>query len=63
MKRLQILTSAGLIDLQALPAPDGGNSESADARRRSIGDERGVTRTGQGMEHIKVFPRGAAADL
>jgi hypothetical protein len=45
MKRLQILTSAGLIDLQALPAPDGGNSESADARRRSIGDERGVTRT------------------
>jgi hypothetical protein len=46
MKRLQILTSAGLIDLQALPAPDGGNSESADARRRSIGDERGVTRTG-----------------
>ena len=58
MKRLQILTSAGLIDLQALPAPDGGNSESADARRRSIGDERGVTRTGQGMEHIKVFPRG-----
>jgi hypothetical protein len=37
-----VLTSAGLIDLQALPAPDGGNSESADTRRRSIGDRRGV---------------------
>ena len=34
MKRLEILTSAGLIDLQALPAPDGGNSGSADTRRR-----------------------------
>ena len=45
MKRLEILRSAGLIDLQALPAPDGGNSEPADTRRRSIGDQRGVTRT------------------
>ena len=27
MRRLEILRSAGLIDLQALPAPDGGTSE------------------------------------
>jgi hypothetical protein len=26
MKRLEILTSAGLIDLKALPAPDGGTA-------------------------------------
>jgi len=45
MKRLGILVSAGLIDPKALPVPDGGNSESADTRRRSIGDQRGVTFT------------------
>ena len=32
MKRLEILTSAGLIDLRALPAPSDGGT-----RRRSIG--------------------------
>ena len=36
MKRLAVLTSAGLIDLEALPAPDEGDSEAVDTRRRSI---------------------------
>ena len=40
MTRIATLQNAGLIDLQALPAPDGGNSESADTRRRSIGHQR-----------------------
>jgi hypothetical protein len=38
MKRIEILVSAGLI-------ADGGNSESADTRRQSIVDQRGVTFT------------------
>jgi hypothetical protein len=36
MKRIATLQDAGLIDLRALPAPQG-NSESVDTRRRSIG--------------------------
>jgi hypothetical protein len=44
MKRIRIMVSAGLIDPKALLEPDGG--ESADTRRRSIGDHRRVTPTG-----------------
>ena len=45
MKRLQILTSAGLIDLQALPARIRWDSEAAETQRGSRGHQRGVTLT------------------